>query len=50
MTVRGSTRARYQGVARGEAVLGSSRSVCPQHGTGPTCHSMQGWHVTIDVR
>ena len=50
MSVRGTTLGRYRAVARGEATLSSTRSVCPQHGNGPTCHSMQGWNVTVDVR
>lgn len=50
MSMRGVTLARFQAVARGEATLSSSRAVCPQHGTGPTCHSMQSWSVTVDVR
>jgi hypothetical protein len=49
ISIRGLTRGRYQAVARGQATLSSSRSVCPQNGTGPTCHSMQGWNVTVDV-
>ena len=49
MAMRGTTLGRFRAVARGEATLESSRSVCPQHGTGPTCHSMQGWHVTVEV-
>jgi predicted secreted protein len=50
MSMRGTTAGRYRAVARGEAALSSVRSVCAQHGTGPTCHSMQGWHVTVEVR
>ena len=50
VSVRGLTRGRYQAVARGEAILSSSRSVCPQHRNGPMCHSMQRWNVTVDVR
>ena len=50
MSMRGTTLGRFRAVARGEATLESSRSVCPQHGAGPTCHSMQGWHVTVEVR
>jgi hypothetical protein len=50
ISIRGTTRGHYQAVARGRAVLSSSRSVCPQRADGPTCHSMQGWNVTIDVR
>src|SRR3954453_3831407 len=50
MSVRGTTLGRYQAVARGEATLRTSRSVCPRHDTGPACHSMQHWNVTVDVR
>jgi hypothetical protein len=50
VSVRGMTRGRYRAVARGEARLSSSRSVCRRHGNGPTCHSMQRWAVTVDVR
>ena len=50
ISIRGTTRGRYRAAARGEATLSSSRPVCPRHGTGPTCHSMQGWNVTVDVR
>jgi hypothetical protein len=46
----GVTEARYEAIARGEATLSSSRAVCPQHPGAPSCHSMQGWQVTIDVR
>jgi len=50
MAMRGVTNARYQAVAKGKATLSSSRAVCPQHPGGPTCHSLQGWQVKIDVR
>ena len=50
MAMRGTTLARFRAITRGKATLDSSRSVCPQHGTGPTCHSMQAWHVTVSVR
>ena len=50
VSVRGMTQGRYQAIAWGKATLSSSRSVCPRHGNGPMCHSMQRWNVTVDVR
>ena len=50
IAIRGTTRGRYQAVARGTAVLSSSRAVCPAQNNGPTCHALQGWSVTVDVR
>jgi hypothetical protein len=50
MAARGRTLGHYLAVARGTATLSSSRAVCPQTGTGPTCHAMQGWNVTVEVR
>ena len=50
MVPRGVTAARYDAIAAGKATLSSTRAVCPTHSGAPTCHSMQSWHVTIDVR
>jgi len=50
MAMRGVTLGRYRADAKGEATLTSSRAICPQHPGAPTCHSMQGWNVTVDVR
>jgi hypothetical protein len=50
MAARGVTIARYKAIAKGKATLSSSRAVCPQQSDTPTCHSVQGWQVTIDVR
>jgi hypothetical protein len=50
MLVRGTTMGRFRAVARGEATLSSTRAVCPTVPGQPTCHSMQGWSVTVDVR
>jgi hypothetical protein len=48
--IRGTTLGRYKAVARGTATLSSARAACPQTGSGPTCHAIQGWTVTVDVR
>jgi hypothetical protein len=50
MARRGVTNGRYRAIAHGEATLSSSRAVCPTRPGAPTCHSMRGWQVTIDVR
>jgi hypothetical protein len=48
--VRGMTAGHYLAVRRGEATLSSTRPACPANPDGPTCHAVQGWSVTIDVR
>lgn len=50
MAQRGVTKARYDAVAPGNATLSSSRTGCPSHPGTPTCHSMQSWQVSIEVR
>lgn len=50
MPARGVTMARFTAVARGEATLSSARAVCPSSPDRPTCHALQGWSVSIDVR
>jgi hypothetical protein len=50
MNPRGVTNARSAAIAKGEATLSSSRPLGPQNSSAPTCHSMQSWQVTIDVR
>jgi hypothetical protein len=50
MTPRGVTAGHYFAVHRGEATLSSERAACPSTAGSPTCHAMQGWSVTVDVR
>lgn len=45
----GTTLGRFQAIKRGVATLSSTRAVCPPNNGGPTCHSVQGWQVTIVV-
>jgi hypothetical protein len=50
MIPRGVTAGHYYAIRRGQATLSSARSACPVVKNGPTCHAMQGWSVTVDVR
>lgn len=50
MPVRGATLGHYRAVARGQATLSSTRPACPPQPSGPTCHALLAWSVTVDVR
>ncbi|MGW2819408.1 hypothetical protein ACWC24_00120 [Streptomyces sp. NPDC001443] len=48
----GDAVAAYDAVVTGDAKLGSSRPVCPQHGSPGqvSCKSVEEWTVTVTVR
>jgi hypothetical protein len=48
-TTPGTTLGRFEAAEHGVATLSATRAVCPPNPGGPTCHSMQGWQVTVVV-